>query len=567
MAGRKKDGIWVYFIEESTSSGKGAKATCRICGLQMMGIVARMKKHKEKCASNESENETTQIVKENKSFSQENNQLKRKAVTQLNIATPSKRIMDNYVIKTSDAEKVKFDEQIARYVYATNSPFRCVENSEFKKMISVLHPGYIPPTKEQVSGILLDSVYQQEKEKCMNKLAGQTVSMSLDGWSNIHNEPVICVSVATVSGEIQLVDSIDTSGNSHNTEYLVKIANDAILKCEIENKCFVRSLVTDNASNVKSMRNELNKDKKLDLITYGCSAHLLNLLSNDIKIPGVKEHVVQIIKYFRNNHFANAKFKEGGSTKLILPNDVRWNTVVDSLSSYIKNWPILLSICENYRSEIDNSISDKIKNIGLKRNVEDFLAYLKPISIALDSIQTDNCTISSAVHIWKKLEINLKELKVDDKMMKSFITRYNQALGAPHFLAYLIDPRYCGKFLTDEEKKEAMFYAKEKYSSFLPLLIKYQAKADPFYNFLFDDDVVNQVSPLEWWKTHCTSPDTETVVAKVTKQLLTASASTSSLERIFSTYSLIQSNLRNRLGNEKASKLLFLFKSLNKKLG
>ena len=43
-------------------------------------------------------------------------------------------------------------------------------------------------------------------------------------------------------------------------------------------------------------------------------------------------------------------------------------------------------------------------------------------------------------------------------------------------------------------------------------------------------------------------------------QLLTAIAS---VERIFSTYGLVQSELRNRLGNEKAGKLVFLFKCLN----
>ncbi|XP_077262588.1 uncharacterized protein LOC143897656 [Temnothorax americanus] len=46
-------------------------------------------------------------------------------------------------------------------------------------------------------------------------------------------------------------------------------------------------------------------------------------------------------------------------------------------------------------------------------------------------------------------------------------------------------------------------------------------------------------------------------------QLLTSVAATAGLERFFSNFGIIQSKLRNRLGNEKASKLVFMFKYLN----
>lgn len=51
MSGRKRDPIWCYFIEEKTTSGKGFKAKCKVCGTLMMGLVARMKKHKEICTA------------------------------------------------------------------------------------------------------------------------------------------------------------------------------------------------------------------------------------------------------------------------------------------------------------------------------------------------------------------------------------------------------------------------------------------------------------------------------------------------------------------------------------
>lgn len=47
------------------------------------------------------------------------------------------------------------------------------------------------------------------------------------------------------------------------------------------------------------------------------------------------------------------------------------------------------------------------------------------------------------------------------------------------------------------------------------------------------------------------------------QQLLSAIASTAGLERIFSTFGVVQSKLRNRLGNEKAHKLVYMFRSMN----
>ena len=45
--------------------------------------------------------------------------------------------------------------------------------------------------------------------------------------------------------------------------------------------------------------------------------------------------------------------------------------------------------------------------------------------------------------------------------------------------------------------------------------------------------------------------------------LLTAVASSASVERIFSTFGFVHSAVRNRLGIEKAGKLVFLFRVLN----
>lgn len=157
------------------------------------------------------------------------------------------------------------------------------------------------------------------------------------------------------------------------------------------------------------MRKELSTSEDLayqDIITYGCSAHLLNLSARDVEIIGVAEHVKEVVKYFRNHHFAAAKYKQFKGKKLVLPQEVRWNTLADCLESYLDNWHILSAICTEHRAAIEAKIIKKVNDFNLKMRIESYLNKLKKIAIALDKVQSDQCCIGEATEIW----INLKKV-------------------------------------------------------------------------------------------------------------------------------------------------------------
>ena len=69
-------------------------------------------------------------------------------------------------------------------MYANNSSFNLVENTEFLKLIALLHPGYRPPSRREIASELLEHVDDQVYDACKEKVEGKTVSMELDGWSN-----------------------------------------------------------------------------------------------------------------------------------------------------------------------------------------------------------------------------------------------------------------------------------------------------------------------------------------------------------------------------------------------
>lgn len=475
--------------------------------------------------------------------------------------------MTNFLVRTSSADKQNIDKQIAKAIFATNSSFRCVENVQVKKAIQLLRPGYTPPSRKTIATTLLDEIYAEEKDKCCSLLRGHSVNMSIDGWSNVHNEPVVCATITTEEGQAFLYETIDTSGQPHTSEYLTKICCDLISSCESQYGCIVRSFVTDNAANMACMRKSIEEKIVSRIITYGCSAHILNLLCKDLEIKNIKENVVQVVKYFRNNHLASAKYKQAGGKTLVLPSDVRWNSVPDCLEMYVSQWNILLKVCEENKEKIDNTIYQKVSNIGIKRSAEEYFNILKPISIALDTLQGKGASLSDAVEQWKKLEYIFEEedLQLSVQQFKTFQRRYEQALTPYHFIAYMVDPSKQKYMLTADEKNLALETINEMYGNtgLLPLVIKFNARSLPFKNIMFSEEITKNVSGIQWWLSQSNDDPEIKKQIPVLKQFLCAIASSASVERVFSTFGLVHSDLRNRLGVEKAGKLVFLFKYYN----
>lgn len=284
---------------------------------------------------------------------------------------------------------------------------------------------------------------------------------------------------------------------------------------------------------------------------------MLNLLAKDLEIHSVQKHVVKIVKHFRNVHLPAAWYKEAGGKKLPLPLEVRWNSVADTLKAYVANWHILLSVCEDHRKSIDKDISNKISDMNLKRNCEDYLARLLPISIALDKMQRETCTIGDAVEIWKDLELNLVTTLNEEEMSK-FYRRMRANLTPHHYLANLLTPQHNGKRLTEDELDSALTLCAQIPST-LPTVMSYQAKSEKFKSFRFLPEVLTSVSPITWWRA-ANPPD---AVMELVLSLLTAINSSASIERVFSTFGLVHSKVRNRLGNEKAGKLVFIYRMMN----
>ncbi|KAE9542329.1 hypothetical protein AGLY_003456 [Aphis glycines] len=194
----------------------------------------------------------------------------------------------------------------------------------------------------------------------------------------------------------------------------------------------------------------VTNDLDLDIITYDCSAHLLN-------------YYQKILKYL--------------GKALVLPQDVRWNTLADSIQSYIENWPILYQICHENRIAVSNDVLAAVENINKKNDAQEYLVKLKKISIALDQIQSDSCTICEVTSIWINLKEYFESEVNDPTLFNNFLKMYKVAITPYHVLSYILDHHYQGQKITEVEMDNTA----------------------PLSNNMFTDLTKQNVTLITWW--------------------------------------------------------------------
>ncbi|GBL79180.1 hypothetical protein AVEN_92419-1 [Araneus ventricosus] len=115
-------------------------------------------------------------------------------------------------------------------------------------------------------------------------------------------------------------------------------------------KAKVVSVVADNENKMDKLHQLLIKERS-GLIVYGYTAHWLNLLAQDTSPAAIIKHVVEMQKYFKNHHQPAGWLKElPDSIKPQLPNETRWNSQTQCISTFIKNRLAYLNIYKYSKS-------------------------------------------------------------------------------------------------------------------------------------------------------------------------------------------------------------------------
>lgn len=475
--------------------------------------------------------------------------------------------LDNSVTKTSKYTKDKIDQAIAQYFFASNTAFRQIESKSFINMVQTLRPGYKPPNRQQLASSLLDRVYNNIEKLLQNDIMDENNEMAItllqDGWSSVRNDPIIASSIHSGT-DVYLLSTKDCGSEKKTAEFCAKLAIEDIMKLKEQFNKETFAICTDNENKMISMR-EIVKQHYPKILTYGCSAHYLNLLEKEVTPQTVLKHIVEIQKYFRNHHRPHSWLREIGGKEPQLPNDTRWNSQIDCIETFLFNYHKYREIIKENKDEIDPSIVSKIDNMNIYKNCLDLKEQLKVVGEALDKLQSNKTTLSQAFKIWQDLMNDRKLEFYHDSIEK----RFKQAMEPFHYLAFITDPAYLsvsvdGTALLEEV---AISWMQSWEPEFVPYILSFRIKDyDTYQRSMFLPSVLESFSAYKWWKLVKNKTDSMSKMnnfCSFMMKLHSIPSSSAGLERIFSSFGHIWTKLRNKLGINKVEKLVKIYKYYN----
>ena len=181
--------------------------------------------------------------------------------------------------------------------------------------------------------------------------------------------------------------------------------------------------------------------------------------------------------------------------------------------------------------------------VSIKRAATDQLALLDPVSEALNKVHSDKCLLGDVCEIWRDLK-----KAISDEYQAEVSTREQQSLSGVFFAANLLDPRYKREALCPAEVQAAVAYIQENNEEVGVELTKYLANHPPYLESAFGNVSIS-TSLGSWWKAGIRL-GFDSRLADITESLVSASPSSASLERHFSTMGMTYGTLRSRLGED-----------------
>ena len=308
---------------------------------------------------------------------------------------------------------------------------------------------------------------------------------------DIHNTPVIATSLQC-EGKSYFLSAVDAGTNKKTAAYCTSVAQEAISTATEQYQCTVTGVVTDNEKKMVVMKQNLH-DSNPELTVYGCSAHWLNLLGQDITPAQVINQVVEINKYFRNHHIPGSLLSEiPDSVKPQLPAETRWNSQLTCIDTYIRNRPYMPMIIAKNEELIDPRICSIIHNVGLFNEAKHLQLQLQPVSNGLDRLQSDSSTIADAcaAETWIDLLQNSGLQTYKDKVLH----RFQQAMTPTHYLPNILHPQYRGKLLLPDQVSSAQDLLFQTTPDMLPDLLSFMSDSLEIPNTLLHASVIPQAT-------------------------------------------------------------------------
>ena len=161
-----------------------------------------------------------------------------------------------------------------------------------------------------------------------------------------------------------LLRATDCGAEKKTAEFCANIGKACIEEIKEKYDQEIFAVCADNENKMNAVSEILKLDNP-HLITYGCSAHIINLCFKDITPHNLLEHIVKVQKHFRNKQCAHGWLTKKKGLMPQIPCDSRWNSQKECLRTFVKNFHKYNEIRLEHMEEFDREIGNILTNAGI----------------------------------------------------------------------------------------------------------------------------------------------------------------------------------------------------------
>ncbi|CAM0149332.1 unnamed protein product [Urochloa decumbens] len=443
-------------------------------------------------------------------------------------------------------------------------------------------------TGSDIDGRFLDANYQdvqQVVEELKRNWKQYGVTLMCDSWTGTTSMSIINFMVHC-NGRLFFHKSINASAEIQNAEFLYKEIKKVIVD-EIGHENVVQ-IVTDNGANYKKACGKLIEEYN-KIVWQPCAAHTINLMLKDIgkfsEIDDVVSAARRIVKFFHSHNRLLDEMKRKIGGQLVRPNATRFGTVFMFLQSFwdrkdkFRQWMVSDEWKEldwNHEPEY-KFVDDCLSSPCWWDQVKGVMDTLGPLYVVLRYADGDNGTVSGFM---PRMMIALKELETcfgeGTQMFKRYMSHISKRVLYLYedtliVAAAVLDPvghyqlHLCENYDYVKSLEETIERLADSIDSGLMALSQFQAFKS--FSGKFGGPMarraVGQISATEWWTLFGGEvKELQRYAIRIVSQCV----SSSGCERNWSTFALVHTKVRNRIGYEKLEKLVYVRHNLKLRL-
>ena len=372
---------------------------------------------------------------------------------------------------------------MVEFVAMDMRPINIIEGEGFKRLVTLLEPGYTIPKRSTISEALTLK-HNKLRGQVLAQIASTTaVSFTTDIWTSIGMEAYMAVTAHFINADWELqayVLETKEMEESHTGENIAHRLGEVVDSFEIPN--FKRvAIVHDNASNMtlctETLRKQPEKWGKVQGVR--CSGHTLQLCVNTaVKQDQIRRTVSagrNLVSHFRKSAKATAALNEKQKQqnviehKLIQDVSTRWNSTHSMLERLVEQrWPVTAVLSDPIVTKKgDRTLDLTSDQWNLAQDTAEVLGPLITLTELLS--REENVSLSSVVPMLTNIKKrHLTPLDADSpaiRALKSTLvneidTRWKLAKLEPnsvYLISAALDPRFKSLKFLDDEKKDLVY--------------------------------------------------------------------------------------------------------------